>query len=94
MYITSKTDGNRYVLHVICMYGLHVCMFVALSKWKYRVIYEHYFGGVTSFTKAMFVKINGFSNQFWGWGREDDNLRHRVLNAGLREVRLPPEIGR
>ena len=29
---------------------------------------EKNFSGVTVFTPEQFKKINGFSNQFWGWG--------------------------
>lgn len=52
-----------------------------LSKYRsqsnYKVIWEPYFGGVNIFTKEAFKKINGFSNKFFGWGAEDDDLRKR-----------------
>ena len=35
-------------------------------------------GGVVAFSKDQFEKVNGFSNQFWGWGGEDDDLAMRV----------------
>jgi len=35
-------------------------------------------GGVVAFSKHQFEKVNGFSNQFWGWGGEDDDLALRV----------------
>ena len=37
-----------------------------------------YFGGIVSFNKQMFNKINGFPNNFWGWGGEDDELYKRT----------------
>ena len=42
-----------------------------------RLPYEELFGGVEMFSKDDFVLVNGFSNSFWGWGAEDDNLYKR-----------------
>ena len=49
------------------------------------------FGGVVSFTPDAFVRVNGFSNLFWGWGREDDELGDRVIAANMAYVRAVPE---
>ena len=38
----------------------------------------YYFGGIVAFNKQMFNKINGFPNNFWGWGGEDDELYKRT----------------
>jgi len=37
-----------------------------------------YFGGIVAFNKEMFEKINGYPNDFWGWGGEDDELYKRT----------------
>jgi len=37
-----------------------------------------YFGGIVAFNKDMFNKINGYPNNFWGWGGEDDELYKRT----------------
>ena len=34
-----------------------------------------YFGGIVSFSGDSFEKLNGFPNNFWGWGGEDDELQ-------------------
>lgn len=47
------------------------------KKVKYRESYETYFGGVTLFPCKDFLYINGFSNNYWGWGAEDDDLKLR-----------------
>lgn len=41
-----------------------------------------YYGGVNIFNKEDFIKINGYSNDFWGWGGEDDDLLNRVKHYG------------
>jgi flagellar biosynthesis GTPase FlhF len=38
-----------------------------------------YFGGIVSFNKEMFERINGYPNNFWGWGGEDDELYNRTI---------------
>lgn len=42
-----------------------------------NIPFESYFGGITLFPTEQFEKINGFSNHYWGWGYEDDDLRYR-----------------
>ena len=34
-----------------------------------------------------FIKINGFSNDYWGWGAEDDDLAKRLRFYGIKLVR-------
>jgi len=43
----------------------------------YRVYYSTIFGGVTAFTKDQFMSVNGFSNKYYGWGGEDDDMYGR-----------------
>jgi hypothetical protein len=39
---------------------------------------DKYFGGIVAFNKQMFNRINGYPNNFWGWGGEDDELFNRT----------------
>jgi hypothetical protein len=39
--------------------------------------YNHFFGAVILFNKVDFLKVNGFSNKYWGWGHEDLELKCR-----------------
>lgn len=41
------------------------------------------FGGVTLLRRDDFAAINGFSNGYWGWGGEDNDLLHRCRRQGL-----------
>ena len=54
-----------------------------LSKFKYRLVYPEYFSGVTIFNKEHFEWINGYSNKYWGWGFEDDDLLYRCRKKGV-----------
>merc|ERR1712150_138617 len=67
---------------------------VAVNKWKYRLQYKNYFGGVTAISKSQIKKINGFSNEFYGWGGEDDDLFHRIELANITVFREPANIAR
>eukprot|EP00644_Phytophthora_capsici_P012600 jgi/Phyca11/546996/estExt2_Genewise1Plus.C_PHYCAscaffold_230180 len=44
---------------------------------------DNYFGGIVAFTRQQFIKVNGFPNNFWGWGGEDNELYSRVVRKKL-----------
>ena len=69
-------------------------MSVAVDKFEYELPYSWLVGGVVAFTKEQFKLVNGYSNQFWGWGGEDDDLYKRVEAKDLSIVRDTPEIAR
>lgn len=58
-----------------------------ISFWKeyynfvfnFRLPYSTIFGGVSALTTDQFQKVNGFSNSFWGWGGEDDDMANRYV---------------
>jgi len=54
-----------------------------LQEHDYETTFFDYFGGVTMFTKEDFKTINGFSNEYWGWGFEDDDLLVRCIESDL-----------
>lgn len=56
---------------------------VNLSKYNYSLAYEEYFGGAVLFTKEQVYKVNGYSNEYWDWGMEDDDLFWRCHYEGL-----------
>lgn len=59
-----------------------------LSKYNYGLGYDQYFGGVVLFTKEQVEKINGYSNEYWDWGQEDDDLFWRCYFEGLTTGRI------
>ncbi|XP_069783843.1 beta-1,4-galactosyltransferase 2-like isoform X2 [Narcine bancroftii] len=66
----------------------------AMDKFNYRLPYNGYFGGIVAFTKHQYLKINGFSNSYWGWGTEDDDTYMRVTLNGMAVDRPDNTIGR
>ena len=44
-----------------------------ICRWTYKMGT----GGALAIQPSMFTAINGFSNRFWGWGNEDDNMYTR-----------------
>ncbi|KAA3670092.1 uncharacterized protein DEA37_0010031, partial [Paragonimus westermani] len=45
-------------------------------------------------SRTQFERIRGFSNAFFGWGGEDDDLYKRVVHHGYRVFRYPNDIAR
>jgi hypothetical protein len=45
--------------------------------------YENFFGAVVMFNKHDFLKTNGYSNNYWGWGNEDTELGIRCRMVGI-----------
>lgn len=58
-----------------------VCLIT--SRTKNYEMYDKYFGGITIFDNQQFIKINGFSNKYWGWGAEDDDLFQRCQHYSV-----------
>lgn len=55
--------------------------------------YDSFIGGIFLMTKQHFSLVNGMSNRYWGWGREDDELFVRLKKSGLLEGYLVDEKG-
>jgi hypothetical protein len=69
-------------------------MSVAIDKFGYKLFYEALFGGACALTEEQFLKVNGFSNVYFGWGGEDDDMYNRVINNGYNISRYSENIAR
>ena len=58
----------RYFTWIILIY---------LVPYISRTPYESIYGGGILMTPAQMEATNGFSNDFYGWGGEDDNIYKR-----------------
>lgn len=43
----------------------------------YRLPYKILVGGVFAIRSDHFFRVNGYSNLYWGWGGEDDDMGYR-----------------
>jgi len=69
-------------------------MSVSIDSFLYRLPYDDIFGGVSAMTVDQFQMVNGFSNMFWGWGGEDDDMANRLRVKKLFISRYPANIAR
>lgn len=102
-YLMARKEGfTTFIFHDVDLLPdsiLWKCYFLFPSRgpchlahrWNRYSSNENYFGGIVSFSAYHFELINGFPNNFWGWGGEDDELLKRV-----KKYKLPiytPSIG-
>ncbi|XP_076357697.1 beta-1,4-N-acetylgalactosaminyltransferase bre-4-like [Tachypleus tridentatus] len=67
---------------------------VAVDKFNYTLPYSYLVGGVFALKTKHFLQVNGYSNLYWGWGGEDDDIAHRLEKQNLEIIRPPDFIGR
>lgn len=80
------------------LYLLLVCRLLLIPGTKtsefLRLPYPAIFGGVSAISREHFQLLNGFSNSFWGWGGEDDDMSNRIRYHNLYISRYPLTIAR
>jgi hypothetical protein len=88
-YLASKLKYDRYLLHDVDSYPdellfpqyfqfLDDTVHFAAPALGYKYKYEDFLGGVEGFTEQDYITINGYPNNFLGWGGEDDALYDRL----------------
>lgn len=80
---------------------MHLSRQISQTNWGFTAIifihrlpYPAIFGGVSAISKDHFLLLNGFSNSFWGWGGEDDDMSNRIRYHHLHISRYPMNIAR
>ncbi|XP_037566415.1 beta-1,4-N-acetylgalactosaminyltransferase bre-4 [Dermacentor silvarum] len=58
------------------------------------VPYPLMFGGVSALSKELMLRANGYSNLYWGWGGEDDDISLRLKHINQTILRRPEHIAR
>ncbi|BES87522.1 Galactosyl_T_2 [Nesidiocoris tenuis] len=67
---------------------------VAVDEFAYELPYHELAGGVFAIRTEHFLKVNGYSNLYWGWGAEDDDMGLRVEEVFGSIQRPPSQVGR
>lgn len=57
------------------------------EEMEFKPAYALLFGGVVGVTEEQMTKSNGYSNFYWGWGGEDDDLLKRLYSSGYKPTR-------
>jgi len=100
-FIEASKECDYFVFHDVDMLPENVGyqyqeepthLAAAASQFNYNLPYDGYFGGVTLFSRESFMKVNGYSNEYWGWGAEDDDILYRCHLAGLKVQRQAPGV--
>ncbi|XP_047032292.1 beta-1,4-N-acetylgalactosaminyltransferase bre-4-like [Helicoverpa zea] len=75
----------------------HMCAVVNDTNMEknYNISYKHksLFGGVVAMTIEQFQRANGFSNLYFGWGGEDNDMYWRLRASGYPVVRYQAHVG-
>lgn len=88
----KKQECNYVVFHDVDMLPVDVDYSyseVPVHLATDRLDFDSYFGGITMFPTGLFESVNGFSNIYWGWGFEDDDLRYRCIHNNIPFQKKP-----
>lgn len=94
--VDNSKDSDYYCFHDVdmlpidsdytyCPVPTHLASRASQFGWK--LPYNEYFGGVTIFDNNSFAKINGYSNEYWGYGGEDDSIFNRCVFNKIKIAR-------
>ncbi|XP_056330822.1 beta-1,4-galactosyltransferase 3 [Danio aesculapii] len=87
--LIPEDDRNTYICDA---HPKHAA--IAMDKFGYKLPYKMYFGGVSALSPDQYLKMNGFPNNYWGWGGEDDDIGVRVSLGGMVISRPSITVGR
>lgn len=105
-YLLTVAEGySHMVLHDVDQipentensYGhpgkMAVHLLAATSQWNYTPMHKDTVGGALSLSHEVYAAVGGYSNLFWGWGGEDNNMYTRLHNGpGVRRPKV--SVGR
>jgi len=104
-YIVNNTNFRCVVFHDVDLFSendrlIYKCtesddtvthLAHRIDKYEYKFCCGMTIGGVLMLKTDQFIKINGFSNEYYGWGGEDDDANQRIIWTGRFNIYRPPE---
>ena len=105
-FLNAHSIGNYscYIIHDVDLipindHNIYKCgsspkhLSVTNTKFPHGLPYPEYVGGVIALSHEQYIKVNGFSNLFFGWGGEDDDLYKRMEASSMIIERPPVHTG-
>ncbi|XP_014669303.1 PREDICTED: beta-1,4-galactosyltransferase 4-like [Priapulus caudatus] len=74
--------------------GQPVHLSTAIDSMDFKLTFENNFGGVTAMGRDMFELVNGYSNLYFGWGGEDDDMYRRMKHRNILMTRYQHTMAR
>ncbi len=88
--LLPEDDRNLYT----CSKNSPKHLSVAIDKFLYVLPYDYLVGGAFAIKPDHYRLVNGYSNSYWGWGGEDDDLSTRIKLKNLKIERPPTKLAR
>ncbi|XP_078329949.1 beta-1,4-N-acetylgalactosaminyltransferase bre-4-like isoform X2 [Crassostrea virginica] len=101
----KKNNHTCYVFHDVDLipendHNLYGCvrspmhLSRAIDKYNYSLPDDKLIGGVSAWRTEEFERVNGWSNLFWFWGGEDDDMSYRIMANRLPIYRFQNSVAR
>lgn len=95
-YLQIKSNYDYFAMHDVDLLPLNENLSYDYTEQPYhlaapnlhpRYHYAKFIGGIFLINREQFELVNGLSNQYWGWGLEDDEFYVRLKEANLKITR-------
>jgi hypothetical protein len=82
--LIPENDQNLYSCLKLADHPFHMSANVRFDiNGSYTTIYPFLIGGVLTIRPHTFILLNGYSNEYFNWGGEDDDMSLRFLSKDI-----------
>lgn len=96
-FLYTKNDYDYLAMHDVDLLPLNVHLkynypdsgpiHISSPQTHPKYHYDTFIGGILLVKREHYEMVNGMSNNYWGWGLEDDEFYVRLKDAGLTVTR-------